>query len=172
MNSVFIRLSCCNDDIYRSSILSCRLLLSSITVTLRQERRRGEHGFFKLNGRERTLLRSGGALDYYFVGGGRLDPVAVVVDAGVNADGANYFGGAGGGVSGTFEDGLEDIAEVTPAEFVEAGGVSVAINATITDFEAAGDLLRAAPVEEHFLDGRAKRVVADSAITLVEIQVA
>ena len=63
------------------------------------------------------------------VGPARLDPIAVFVEPGVNAGGANdhvrcFFEG---GVFHTLEDVFEDAGEFTPSPRVKPGGVGVAI---------------------------------------------
>ncbi len=96
--------------------------------------------------------------------GGRLDPVAVVGDASVGADGADDR--VGGDLD--FIDALEDVFEHPPKVALSQGqkseGMGVTVDArTVGDFVVMGNLLGASPAEEFVVDGGAVGMAADTA---------
>lgn len=95
---------------------------------------------------------------------GRLDPLAVIVDAGVGVDSADDGVGGGCDVHGALDDVAEGEAEIAVAQREEASGVRVAVEGTGGDVVVAGDVAGRVPVDEVFLDGLALVVAADGAV--------
>lgn len=99
---------------------------------------------------------------------GRRHPFPGVIDAGVGERGADDRAGGDGNVVHLLEDAFEHPADISPAAVEEAGGVGVAIDGrAVGEVEVFGDVLRAAPIEEAFLDGDALGVFADRAAALM-----
>ena len=94
--------------------------------------------------------------------------MAVVVDAGEGADGANDGVGGGGDVLGFFDEESEGVARPFHAEAEEAEGVGVTVNdATVGQIEFVGESGRALPMKDALFDGFAFGVVADGALGFV-----
>jgi hypothetical protein len=97
---------------------------------------------------------------------GRLDPIPVLVEAGVNAGRAddNVRRVFQGGVFHTLEDVFEDTGEFTPSAGEESCGVGVAVErGAVGKLEIFGDISRASPADELALDGIALRMGTDAA---------
>ena len=94
-----------------------------------------------------------------------LVPVAVIVDAGESADGANDGVGGGDDALGLFDEEAEGVARLVHAPVEEAEGVGVSINdATVGQVEFVSDDGRAVPVKDALLDGFAFGVIADGTV--------
>jgi len=105
------------------------------------------------------------------VSGGGLDPVAILGEAAIGADGANQRIGGEANVAGPFEHPFEHGAEVAGAPGKQVKGVRVTVNARdVVEAKIGGDLIRAVPADEIGLDHLALGMVADGAPTLVAIQ--
>lgn len=101
-------------------------------------------------------------------GVGRRDPFAVVVHAGVEANGADDAATADGGLFGAFDEGLEGGADVVPSEGDEPHGFCVTVDGDAArDIVFVGDFVGIAPVEEFVLDKLAVGVAADLAAALM-----
>ena len=101
--------------------------------------------------------------DYLF---GRVNPPAVVGEAGVGADGSED--GAGGDFAGLrlFDDGLEGVAGEAGAFAEEVEGVRVAVDhGMVGDAVGEGELFGALPAEEILLDIVAAWMAANRALT-------
>ena len=100
--------------------------------------------------------------DDFFAG---LVPMAVVVDAGEGADGADDgVGGRDDGL-GLFDQEAESVAGLFGSEAEEAEGFGVAVNdAAVGEIEFVSDDGWAVPVKDGLLDGVAFRVVADGTV--------
>jgi len=103
---------------------------------------------------------------------GEFDPGAIVMEAGIRADGAeDGVGGDGGGLSLLDED-VEDGADVLVAAGFEAEGVRMAVDdRPVRQVVVLDDLVRALPVKEIVFDLRALRVMTDMALTGVALEV-
>ena len=101
-------------------------------------------------------------------GFGRRDPFAVVVHAGVEANGADDAATADGGLFGAFQEELEGGADVVPSEGEEPGGFCVTVDGDAAgDIVFVGDFVGITPLEEFLLDKLAVRVAADLAAALM-----
>jgi hypothetical protein len=102
------------------------------------------------------------------VRGGRVDPFAVVFQAGAGADGADDTVGGGWDAVGALDDVFEGVTHVATALLEEAHGVGVAVNGggggQVVFFI---QVVRASPVKKGFLDSLAFGVGADGAETFV-----
>jgi hypothetical protein len=108
------------------------------------------------------------------MGSRRLEPAAVVVEMGVDAnsasDGVEIQQGCrvGGEVVHQFEELFHDASHLAGAEGEEAGGMRVAIDvAAVGDFIVLGDFHGAAPANEFALDGVAISMRANRAAARV-----
>jgi hypothetical protein len=102
----------------------------------------------------------------------KLDPDAIVLQAGVGAHGAED--GVSGDTHGfgLFDQDVEDGADVLVAARPESKGVRVAVDDRIVrQFVVANDFVRAVPIQEILLDFGAKRVMANMALTGVALEV-
>ncbi|HYL47420.1 MAG TPA: hypothetical protein VEU52_10365 [Candidatus Limnocylindrales bacterium] len=99
------------------------------------------------------------------VGARGFDPLAVVVEVGVDTGGADDDVGVFEGASfGLFQEVFQDAGELLFAAAEEAGGVGMAVDGGSTpEAVFAGDFFGAAPAEEVGFDGVAERVGADGA---------
>jgi hypothetical protein len=100
--------------------------------------------------------------------GGRVDPLAGVIQVRVGADGTND------GVGGDFHAGcllderLEGDANRGAAAVEKPGGMGVAVNGgVVRDVVIPCDVFRAVPTEEFLLDGVTVGVIADAAFPRV-----
>ena len=107
-------------------------------------------------------------LDDDDVAGGRLDELAVVVDAGVKADGVDEGVGGDPDRLGALDERFERHAEIGPAAGENSGGMDVAIDGgVVRDAVFFGESVRALPAEEAVLDGFALGMAADIALARV-----
>lgn len=105
-----------------------------------------------------------GAVD----GVGRRDPLAVVVDLGVEANGADNVAAGERGVCGAFDEELEDGVGAVPSAGEEPGGFCVTVDGGAAgDSVFVSDFVGTAPVEEFALDQRAVGVAAHGAGALM-----
>lgn len=99
---------------------------------------------------------------------GGLDPFAGRGEGGVGFDGGDDSVRGNIAFIGAFDDSFESATHVAAAFGEESKGVGVIVNsALVAEHEAAVDGHGAVPVDEHFLDGFAFRMVADEAFALV-----
>lgn len=92
------------------------------------------------------------------------DPLALVVDLGVEADGGDDGAGGGADGFGLLDEVFEGGAERGAALGAKAGGVGVAVNdGLVGDFVFAGDFLGAEPAEVILVDEFAILVMANRA---------
>jgi len=108
------------------------------------------------------------------VGPGRLEPLSIFIEAGVEAAGADdYVGGFfEGAVFDHFENILEAAGEFTSAAGEEAGGVGVTVEGGVVgDVVVFGDVSGATPADEVALDGVAVGMGADGAAAVVAVVV-
>ncbi len=100
---------------------------------------------------------------------GRLDPFARFREASVGANGVNDGVGHDDlDFVYTLNEIFEGAAQVALAAFKESHGVGMAIDGGfIGEIVIDGDLIRAVPVDESFLDGFSFGVAADAALALV-----
>jgi hypothetical protein len=99
---------------------------------------------------------------------GRADQSAVVIEAGVEGDGADD--GIGGDVDdrGFLDQRAEGEADVLGALSEESVGVSVTVDrGVVSDSVFLGDGFRAAPVQEFAFDFGASRVMANATFAIV-----
>jgi hypothetical protein len=99
-------------------------------------------------------------------------PVAIVIDPSEGTDGADDgVRGWSSDVFGAFEDVTENAANfpVTDGDKVESSGV--AIEGTNVDFEIVSSGLRAAPVNELFLNEIAPRMLTDGTVRFVPVHI-
>jgi len=109
-----------------------------------------------------AFLKVGALADYDFFG--RINPLAVIIDAAVGAGGVEDVAGGGPQVVGVFEDRFDDAAEILAAEFVESGGAGVAVDGlAIPEVVGAADVIGADPVDVIAFEGGAIGMVADEA---------
>ena len=117
-----------------------------------------------------AFLEVGSLADYDFLG--RIEPLAVVVDAAVGAGGVEDVAGGGPQVVGVFEDGLDYAAEILAAEFVEAGGAGVTVDGlAIPEVVGAADVIGADPVDEIAFESGAIGMMADETFAGVALGV-
>ena len=94
----------------------------------------------------------------------RLDPLAVVINAGAGADGAEDAFGGGDDAVCMLDDEFGGEAQIGAALLEEAGGAGVAIDgAIIMQVEVVADEIGIAPVEEIGFDADAIGMAADEA---------
>ena len=103
---------------------------------------------------------------------GEFDPGAIVLEAGIGADGAeDGVGGNRGGLS-LLEEDVEDGADVLVAAGAESEGVRVAVDdRPVRQVVVFDDFVGAVPIEEIVFDLGALRVMADMALTGVALEV-
>ena len=94
---------------------------------------------------------------------GGFDPFAVVVDAGIGADGADDGVGGGCAALRVLDDEFEGVAEFAGTAGEEAGGVGVAVDGIDGEGELESEVFGAVPVEEVIVDVVALGVGADAA---------
>ena len=110
----------------------------------------------------RAFLKIWTLADYHLAG--RIDPLAVIVDAAVSAGRVEDVAGGGPQVVGVFEDGFDYAAEFLAAKLVEAGGAGVAVNGlAIPEIVGAADVIGADPVDVIAFEGGAIGMMADEA---------
>ena len=97
----------------------------------------------------------------------RIDPSAVVGDAGVGADGANDGVARNFRVVAVLEQSFERGANVAVAAGVEADGARVAVDDAHVDAVVVADVVGMLPLDEFGLDFLALRVAADDALARV-----
>jgi hypothetical protein len=101
---------------------------------------------------------------FYYVASGGGGVLAVVIDLGTEADGADYGVGGGADVFGLLDEVFEGGAERGAALGAKAGGVGVAVNdGMMGDLVLAGDFLGAEPAEVVIVNEFAVGVMADRA---------
>lgn len=98
---------------------------------------------------------------------GRLDPLDVIGDTRVGADGLDDRGGTGADDGGVFHQFFENGGDVAAAAIEKIHGMGVAINRIGIDAILAGDPIHVVPLNECELDGFAIRMRADAAFTRV-----
>jgi hypothetical protein len=101
---------------------------------------------------------------------GRIDPLAFVVEAGADADGAEDSFGGGDDLVGVLDDEVGGAAQVFAALLPAAGGACVAIDgAEIVQTVLLADEVNITPVEEMLFDADAIGMVADDAFAGVAL---
>jgi hypothetical protein len=101
----------------------------------------------------------------------RLAPVALAVDAGKGADGANDGVGGGDDALGLFDEVAEGVAALLGSELEESEGPGVPPDdAAVGESEFIGDRRWALPVKNALVDGVAFGVVADGAVGDVPVK--
>ena len=101
---------------------------------------------------------------------GRIDPLAFVVEAGADADGAENSFGGGDDLVGVLDDEVGGEAQVFAALLHESGGACVAIDgAKIAQAILLADEIHVAPVEKMLFDADAVGMVADDAFARVAL---
>ena len=109
-----------------------------------------------------AFLKIGSLADHHFAG--RIDPLAVIIDAAVGAGRVEDVAGGGPQVVGVFEDGFDYAAEFLAAKLVEAGGAGVAVNGlAIPEVVGAADVIGADPVDVIAFESGAIGMMADEA---------
>ena len=99
---------------------------------------------------------------------GRIDPLAIAIEAGAGVDGVDNFVGGGDYAFGMLDEKFEGIDGVAAAAGVEAGGAGVAVDGGgVEDAVGAGEACGAVPVEVVAFDGGEVRVAADAAFDFV-----
>ena len=95
--------------------------------------------------------------------GGRVNPLAGIVDAGDGSGGADDRGGRDGDFVDSLDDAFHGEAEIEAAFGEESGGVGVTIyRREVAEAVTAGEIGGIAPVQELELDGVAMWVVANT----------
>lgn len=105
---------------------------------------------------------------------GRLDPIAVFVEAGVNAGGADDHIRSlfQRGVLNTLENIFKDAGEFASSAGEESCGVGVAVErGAISDLECLCYVPRAFPADEFSFDGVAVRMRADAAAAGMAVEI-
>ncbi|HEV2342152.1 MAG TPA: hypothetical protein VGS15_10170 [Candidatus Acidoferrales bacterium] len=103
---------------------------------------------------------------------GRLNPLAIVGDMGVDAHGAEDGIGGDSGIVHALQDAFSDAAKPETTLKGQAGGVGVAIDAgTAGKLKIVDDVMGIFPVEEFAFDFLALGMIADGAFAGVALKV-
>jgi hypothetical protein len=100
--------------------------------------------------------------------GGRIDPLALVVDAGESVNGAdNVSGGYVEATLGFVDDVTQREAKIAVADGKEIQGVGVAVDRALLDAIDIPDFVGTMPMDEFLFDVFAVRMAADGAAGFV-----
>ena len=98
-------------------------------------------------------------------------PLAVVVDAGEGADGADDGVGCGNDALGLFDEETEGVSGLFRSHSEEAEGVGMSVNdASVSEVEFVGDGGWTMPMEDRSFDVFAFGVIADGALGRVVVE--
>jgi hypothetical protein len=97
----------------------------------------------------------------------RIDPLALIVDAGECTDGANDGIGGGHDARRFLDDVAEREADVAAAAIEKVDGDGVPVDGAAADFVFLGDFGGTVPSKETLLDGLAIGMRTDGAVALV-----
>lgn len=102
--------------------------------------------------------------------GGRVDPLAALVNVREHFHGAHDGVGGGERVGGVVDDMAKGAANVAIAFREEAGGVCMAIDHAAADFVLIGEAADVFPIHEALVDFVLKLMTADAAVRLMKFE--
>ena len=98
---------------------------------------------------------------------GRVDPAAIVVEMGEDANGFKYGVGSDGDAVNLFDDVSQGEAQIVGAAFVERESMGVAINGALGEMVGLSDASDTVPMQEFLLYEIALGMLANGAFAFV-----